>query len=170
MQPVCLSGVHSKGHRQGQANFDCKYVTIMPGRGLSAGESSSSAAPPGMGATLDISVEVFGARRRRSGVAAACWSAMAGNSAASRGNSEETELPYRGFSSSTSEQDFVVVVHADGRSRLAKLKILSGKNVNRQGLRTGKILFTGKIFLTGKNAQPARILNRQDFLNRQYFS
>ena len=36
------------------------FVAIMPSRGLSAGESSSSAAPPGTGATLDISVEVFG--------------------------------------------------------------------------------------------------------------
>ena len=35
-------------------------VAKMPDRRLSAGESSSSTAPPGTGATLDISVEVFG--------------------------------------------------------------------------------------------------------------
>ena len=57
-----------------------------------------------------------------------------------------------------------MVVHVDGRGRLTKLKILSGKNLNRQELPTGKILFTSKVFLTGKNAQPARFLNRQDFL------
>ena len=78
----------------------------MPGRGLSAGESSSSTASPGTGETLDNSIEVFGdpAAKVR-GPAAACWSAAAGNSAASRGNPEETELPDRGFSSSTSEPD-----------------------------------------------------------------
>ena len=57
-----------------------------------------------------------------------------------------------------------MVVHADGSGRLAKLKILSGKNLNRQELPIGKILFTSKVFFTGKNAQPARYLNRQDFL------
>ena len=46
-----------------------------------------------------------------------------------------------------------MVGHADGRGRLAKLKILSGKNVNPQGLSTGKILFTRNVFLS-----------RQDFL------
>ena len=71
-----------------------------------AGESSSSAASPGTRATLDIFVEVFGGPAAKvRGAAAACWSAAAGNSAASRGNSEDTELPDRGFSSPTSETD-----------------------------------------------------------------
>ena len=79
-------------------------VAIMPGRGLFAGESS--AAPPGTGATLDISVEVFGGPAAKVlGAAATFWSAAAGNSVVSRGNSEETELPDRSFSFSTSEPD-----------------------------------------------------------------
>ena len=79
---------------------------MMPGRGLSASESSTSAASPGMGATLDISVEVFGGPAAKvGGAAAACWSVATGNSAASRGNPEETERLDRGFSSSTSEPD-----------------------------------------------------------------
>ena len=41
---------------------------------------------------------------------------------------------------------------------------MSGKNLNWQELPTGKILFTSNVFLTGKNAQPARFLNRQDYL------
>ena len=78
----------------------------MLDRGLSAGETSSSAAPPETGATLDISVEVFGGPAAKvRGAAAACWSAAAENSTASRGNSEETELPDHGFSTPTSEPD-----------------------------------------------------------------
>ena len=54
-----------------------------------------------------------------------------------------------------------MVVHADGLDQLAKLKILAGKNVNRQGLSTDKI-FTGTVFLTGKNDQ------RQNFLTARF--
>ena len=96
-------------------------VTKKPGRGLTAGESSSSAAPPETGATLDISDDVFGGPAVKvRGAAAACWSATAGNSVASRGNSEETELPDRGFSSSTSKPDlpwsFMPMVVSDWQS------------------------------------------------------
>ena len=136
----------------------------MPGQGLSAGMSSSSAAPPGTGATLDISVEVFGGPAakvrgplQRAGpprleTARPCGATLRRRSCRIMASHSRRRSP-----------GLAVVVHADGRDRLAKLKILSGKNINRQELSTGKILFTGKVFLIGKNDQ------RQDFLTGKIF-
>ena len=68
-----------------------------------------------------MSVEVFwGPAAKVRGVAAACWSAAAGNSAASLGDPEETGACGSPLLILDVGAGLAVVVNADGRGRLAK--------------------------------------------------
>ena len=182
---VQAGGLRTRGRVVLMANS----VAKLPDRGLFAGESSSSVAPPGRRATLDISVEVFGrpaAKVRRA--AATCWSAAGASSAASRSNSVETVLPDRGFSTPASEPDLpwssMRMAAADWRDWKSRpVWILTGKAspagkillaskiiLTRKIFFTDKIFSTGKVFLTSKISFTGKFfINRQDFLSRQGF-